>query len=101
MQSEARDQQSSLLAHFWVSVLHQSRSDRDKVLVDHLVSRFLIVNELIQSFERITALGCLKVLLLEDLLELLKSPVEYSDGDLVGNYLRGERFLKVRVAGLQ
>jgi len=98
---EGASEQSCLLAHLGISVLHQGRCDGNEVAIDHLVSRFLMVDKLIQSFQSITAFRSVEVLLEEDLLELLDGSVEDGDSDLIGLDFRGEFFLEVWVPCLQ
>ena len=85
VKSKAANQKSSLLSALGIFVFKQSRGDGDNVLINHLVCRFLIVDELIQSFQSISTLGGLKVLLLQDLVELINRTIEVSIGDLIRN----------------
>jgi len=83
VESKLADKQGCLLPNLAVLVAHQCGGDGNNVVVDHLVGGFLVVDELVQRLEGISALGSLETFLEENLLELFNGPVEDSTSDLV------------------
>ena len=60
-----------------------------------------MMNQLIESFECISALRCLKILLEENLFELLNGPIENSNSNLIWNNFRREIPLEVWMSSLK
>ena len=77
------DKKSSLLSNLFISMSHESRSDSNEIIFNHLISRFLMVNQLIQSFQSISAFWSFKVLLKKNLLEFHDGSIKYCNCDLV------------------
>lgn len=101
MSGEGSDKKGGLLSYLPMSVLHESRSDSDKITINHLISRFLMVDQLIKRLECISAFASLKILLEEHLLELLDSPVEDGHRDLVWLDIARILLLKVWVPSFE
>ena len=71
-----------------------------QVVINHLVHDLRLMNQLVQSFERISAPAIMEIRLNEDLSELRNESVKYGDSDLLGLYLRSVRLLEVRMSPL-
>ena len=71
-----------------------------QVVINHLVHDLRLMNQLVQSFERISAPAVMEIGLNEDLSELRNESVEYGDSDLLGLDLRSVGLLQVRVSPL-
>lgn len=63
MRRKSTNKKSSLLSHLRESVLHKSGCDRNEVVIDHLISRFLMMYKLIKCLESVSALGSFEILL--------------------------------------
>lgn len=99
VESELADEECGLLSDLRVTMLHERRGDSNEICVDHLISGFLMVNQLIKSLESISALSRLKVVYKKYVFELFNSTIEDSDSDLVRLYIVClEGFLKVGVS---
>ena len=82
-------------------MLHQSRSNGNKVAVDHLVCSLLVVDQLIQSFKCVSAFISGQLLLQEDFFEFFDGSIKDSDCDLVWDNVGSELILQVGMPGLQ
>lgn len=71
-----------------------------QVVINHLVHDLRLMNQLVQSFECISAPAVMEIRLDEDLSELRNESVEYGDSDLLGLDLRSVGLLQVRVSPL-
>jgi hypothetical protein len=71
-----------------------------QVVINHLVHNLRLMNQLVQSFERISAPAIMEIGLNEYLSELRNDSVEYGDSDLLGLDLRSIGLLQVRMSPL-